>query len=126
MCGECPLNITEESLRARLTMKIHDKVTKTLLSPLVIILLTSGGDCLNSRHVDQEQRVQSIFRDAEDDLDSLRVERDTGQVEGGSGKTDPGQGCWALNLNNSHLHLMVHWSGKGLRILFCLVSDQVS
>ena len=28
-------------------------------------------------------------------------------------------------LNNSHLHLMVHWAGKGSSIVFCLARDQV-
>ena len=30
-----------------------------------------------------------------------------------------------FNLNNSHLHLMVHWAGKGYSIVFCLARDQV-
>ena len=107
-------------------MKIRDKVTKTLLSPLVIFLMTRGGDCLTSRHVDQEQRVQSIFGDAEDDLDSLRVKRDTGQVEGQGRLIQDKAVSTAFNLNNSHLHLMVHWAGKGSSIVFCLARDQVS
>ena len=107
-------------------MKIRDKVTKTLLSPLVIFLITGGVDCLTSRHVDQEQRVQSIFGDVEDDLDSLRVKRDTGQVEGQGRLIQDKAVSTAFNLNNSHLHLMVHWAGKGSSIVFCLARDQVS
>lgn len=30
-----------------------------------------------------------------------------------------------FNLNNSHLHLMVHWAGKEYSIVFCLARDQV-
>ena len=30
-----------------------------------------------------------------------------------------------FHLNNSHLHLMVHWAGKGSSIVFCLARDQV-
>ena len=107
-------------------MKIRDKVTKTLLSPLVIFLMTRGGDCLTSCHVDQEQRVQSIFGDVEDNLDSLRVKRDTGQVEGQGRLIQDKAVSTAFNLNNSHLHLMVHWAGKGSSIVFCLARDQVS
>lgn len=29
-----------------------------------------------------------------------------------------------FHLNNSHLHLMVHWAGKGSSIVFCLARDQ--
>ena len=29
-----------------------------------------------------------------------------------------------FNLNNSHLHLMVHWAGRGSSIVFCLARDQ--
>ena len=31
----------------------------------------------------------------------------------------------AFHLNNSHLHLMVHWVGQGSPIMFCLARDQV-
>ena len=31
----------------------------------------------------------------------------------------------AFHLNNSHLHLMVHWPGTGSEILFCLARDPV-
>ena len=105
-------------------MKLRDKVTKTILPPLVIFLLTRGGDCLNSRHEDQEQRIQSIFGDTEDNLD--RVRRDTGQVEGQGRLILDKAVSSAFNLNNSHLHLMVHWAGKGSSIVFCLARDQVS
>ena len=107
-------------------MKIRDKVTKTLLSPLVIFLITRGGDCLNSRHVDQEQRVQSILGDTEEDTGGLRAKRDTGQVEGQGRLIQDKAVSSAFNLNNSHLHLMVHWAGKGSSIVFCLARDQVS
>lgn len=30
----------------------------------------------------------------------------------------------AFHLNNSHLHLMVHWAGKGSSVVFCLARDQ--
>ncbi|TRY76952.1 hypothetical protein TCAL_09210 [Tigriopus californicus] len=30
----------------------------------------------------------------------------------------------AFHLNNSHLHLMVHWAGQGSNIMFCLARDQ--
>ena len=29
-----------------------------------------------------------------------------------------------FHLNNSHLHLMVHWAGEGSDIMFCLARDQ--
>jgi len=32
----------------------------------------------------------------------------------------------AVHLNNSHLHLMVHWAGQGSPVVFCLGRDQVS
>ena len=92
-------------------MKLRDKVTKTLLSPLVIFLLTRGGDCLNSCHEDQEQRIHR---------------RDTAQVEGKGRLILDKAVSSAFNLNNSHLHLMVHWAGKGSSIVFCLARDQVS
>ena len=107
------------------TMKIRDKVTKTLLSPLVILLLINKADSLNSRHVDQKQRIQSIFGDSEEDLGSLRGKRDTGQVEGQGRLIQDKAVSSAFNLHNSHLHLMVHWAGKGSSIVFCLARDQV-
>ena len=30
-----------------------------------------------------------------------------------------------FHLNDSHLHLMVHWAGQGSSIVFCLARDQV-
>ena len=31
-----------------------------------------------------------------------------------------------VHLNNSHLHLMVHWAGQDSRVVFCLGRDQVA
>jgi hypothetical protein len=46
--------------------------------------------------------------------DGLRAKRET--VEAGLSSQ--------FRLNDSHLHLMVHWAGRGSAIVFCLARDQ--
>ena len=108
-------------------MKFRDKVTRTLLiSPLVLLVISHHGDCLTSRHVDQEQRIQHVFGDPEDAGVGARARRDTGGVEGQARLIQDKAVSSAFHLNNSHLHLMVHWAGKDSSIVFCLARDQVS
>ena len=108
-------------------MKLRDKVIRTLLTLIVILLIDSSG-ALNSDHVDQEQLIQHIDLDQDDlvQFPSSRVRRDTSSTgDTGSRVVEDMVESSVFPLNNSHLHLMVHWAGSGSSVVFCLARDQV-
>ena len=84
------------------------------------LLLLLGVHCCAALqgHTDQRQDVRYI--DAEEAPSSKekeehsRFRRDTVDSNISS----------VFHLNDSHLHLMVHWAGKGSSIVFCLARDQ--
>ena len=76
------------------------------------------SDCLNSDHADQTQ--QTFLIAGEEGLD--RVKREVSQEQ----ETPLNlTSVSVFPLNNSHLHLMVHWAGKGSSVVFCLTRDPV-
>ena len=92
---------------------------KTILWAAVILSALKLCDSLNNDHQDQTQR--SFLIDGEVGGGGERVRRDAGD--------DPGRSLnltSVFHLNNSHLHLMVHWAGKGSSVVFCLTRDPVS
>ena len=108
-------------------MKLRDKVIRTLLTLIVILLIDSSG-ALNSDHVDQEQLIQHIDLDQDDlvQFPSSRVRRDTSSTgDTRSRVVEDKVESSVFPLNNSHLHLMVHWAGSGSSVVFCLARDQV-
>ena len=109
-------------------MKLRDKVIRTLLTLIVILLIDSSG-ALNSDHVDQEQLIQHIDLDQDDLVQfprSGRVRRDTSSTgDTRSRVVEDMVESSVFPLNNSHLHLMVHWAGSGSSVVFCLARDQV-
>ena len=93
---------------------------KTILWACVILYALKFCDCLNNYHQDQTQR--SFLIDGEDggEGEGERVKREAGE--------DPQSKLnltTVFHLNNSHLHLMVHWAGKGSSVVFCLTRDPV-
>ena len=99
---------------------------KTILWAAVIFSALKLCDSLNNYHRDQTQHTFLI--DGENG--------DGGGGGGGGGgervKREAGAGPEAklnltsvFHLNNSHLHLMVHWAGKGSSVVFCLTRDPV-
>ena len=112
-------------------MKYRDKVIETLtLSTLVVISLINSSDGLDSRHKDQEQDIRHIDLE-ESDLWGGEVQGEL-QGEGSRVKRDAALRdvedkvvSSVFPLNNSHLHLMVHWAGKESNVVFCLARDQV-
>ena len=112
-------------------MRLRCPVTKTLpLASLVILsLVARPGLSLRSRHPDQLQRVATVLGDP----GGTRHKRDTGDA-GEAAQLQPAPRILdtdraessVFHLNNSHLHLMVHWAGKGSSIVFCLARDQVN
>ena len=112
-------------------MRLCSPVTKTLpLTSLVILSLVARPSLsLRSRHPDQLQRVATVLGDP----GGTRPKRDTGDAEEAAQlqpaprilDTDRAESS-VFHLNNSHLHLMVHWAGKGSSIVFCLARDQVN
>ena len=106
-------------------MRLRCPVTKTLpLTSLVILsLVARPGLSLRSRHPDQLQRVATVLGDP-----GTRHKRDAGDAGEAAPRildTDRAESS-VFHLNNSHLHLMVHWAGKGSSIVFCLARDQVN
>ncbi len=59
---------------------------------------------------------------SEQDLSHVRAKR---AVPANSKKSEISPMATNVHLNNSHLHLMVHWAGQGSPVLFCLGRDQV-
>ena len=108
-------------------MKLRDKVIRTLLT-LIVILLIDSSAALNSDHVHQEQLIQHIDLDQDDlvQFPSSRVRRDTSSTgDTRSRVVEDMVESSVFPLNNSHLHLMVHWAGSGSSVVFCLARDQV-
>ena len=111
-------------------MRLRCPVTKTLpLTSLVILSLVARPSLsLRSRHPDQLQRVAAVLGEA-----GTRHKRDAGDA-GEAAQLQPAPRILdtdraessVFDLNNSHLHLMVHWAGKGSSIVFCLARDQVN
>ena len=96
---------------------------KTILWASVIFSALKLCDSLNSRHLDQTQQTFLIAGE------------DGGGGGGGGGRVKREAGAdpvssqdltSVFHLNNSHLHLMVHWAGKGSSVVFCLTRDPVS
>ena len=91
---------------------------KTILWAAVIFSALKLCDSLNNDHQDQTQR--SFLIEGEVGGGGERVRRGAGD--------DPGRSLnltSVFHLNNSHLHLMVHWAGKGSSVVFCLTRDPV-
>ena len=62
---------------------------------------------------------------SEQDLEDLSHVRAKRAVPASSKKSEISPMATNVHLNNSHLHLMVHWAGQGSPVLFCLGRDQV-
>ncbi len=62
---------------------------------------------------------------SEQDLEALSHVRAKRAVPANSKKSEISPMATNVHLNNSHLHLMVHWAGQGSPVLFCLGRDQV-
>ena len=116
-------------------MKYRDKVIETLtLSTLVVISLINSSDGLDSRHKDQEQDIRHIDLEESDLLGGDVQGELQGDVQGPSSRVKRDAALRDVEekvvssvfpLNNSHLHLMVHWAGKESNVVFCLARDQV-
>ena len=102
-----------------------------LLGLVPFLLYLSVVDGLGGQ-VDQEQMFSvlqgevgdfsegsSRVKRADIDIDSDKADEDTTAAIDDKISS-------VFHLNNSHLHLMVHWAGKGSSIVFCLARDQVS
>lgn len=100
-----------------------------LLGLVPFLLYLSVVDGLGGQ-VDQEQMFSvlqgevgdfsegsSRVKRADIDIDSDKADEDTTAVIDDKISS-------VFHLNNSHLHLMVHWAGKGSSIVFCLARDQ--
>ena len=108
-------------------MKYRDKVIETLtLSTLIVIALINSSDGLDSGHKDQEQDIRFIDLEESDLVEDvrgggdIRVKRDVSLRD-----VEDKVVSSVFPLNNSHLHLMVHWAGKESNVVFCLARDQV-
>ena len=97
---------------------------RTILWTSVIISTFKLGDSLTWRYSEQAQQTVLIDGSEGTDVeDRGRVRRETGED-----KTQPELNLTSssvIHLNNSHLHLMVHWAGKGSNVVFCLTRDPV-
>ena len=74
--------------------------------------------------VDQVQHVRHVEGEVGDMEDLRRVKREDSVSDNNSTVIDDKISS-VFHLNNGHLHLMVHWAGKGSSIVFCLARDQV-
>jgi len=101
-------------------MKPRDNPWYSLLFLLYAISVVSGlGD-----QIDQHQNIRLVEGEVVDFSDSLhRAKRENSVAENNDTIID-NEISSVFHLNNSHLHLMVHWAGKGSSIVFCLARDQ--
>ena len=90
---------------------------KTLLLGAVFSVIRPS-DGLLSDHKDQDQQTFLIAGEA----GPGRVRREAGQEHKAELNLTS---VSVFPLNNSHLHLMVHWAGKGSNVVFCLTRDPV-
>ena len=74
--------------------------------------------------IDQVQHVQHVEREVGEIEDLRRVKREDPGSDNNNTVIDDKISS-VFHLNNGHLHLMVHWAGKGSSIVFCLARDQV-
>eukprot|EP00092_Neocalanus_flemingeri_P022770 GFUD01024690.1.p1 GENE.GFUD01024690.1~~GFUD01024690.1.p1 ORF type:complete len:2176 (-),score=631.55 GFUD01024690.1:299-6826(-) len=106
-------------------MKLRDHLWLLALVPFLSFLSVSDG---LGGHVDQEQSFSFVQGEMGDfsensrrykreDTDGDKASKDTAVVIDEKISS-------VFHLNNSHLHLMVHWAGKGSSIVFCLARDQ--
>ena len=97
---------------------------KTILWASLIFSALKLCDSLNNYHVDQTQHtflIDGEYGGGEGGGGGERVKREAGaDPETKMNLTS------VFHLNNSHLHLMVHWAGKGSSVVFCLTRDPVS
>lgn len=93
---------------------------RTILWASVIFSALKLSDCLTSRHSDQTQQTLLI----DGSVEGQRVRR---EARDDQAKPEPklSSVVEVVHLNNSHLHLMVHWAGKGSSVVFCLTRDPV-
>ena len=91
-----------------------------LLSQVTIVIGLEG-------HVDQAQTNTHIIGENIDFSDEIveRVKRSADSDKDNDELKANLTHSSVFHLNNSHLHLMVHWAGKGSSIVFCLARDQV-
>jgi len=73
--------------------------------------------------VDQVQHVRHVEREVGEIEDLKRVKREDLGSDNNTAVMDDKISS-VFHLNNGHLHLMVHWAGKGSSIVFCLARDQ--
>jgi len=114
----------KEHLYDRVNMKPRDPFWLFGLVQFLSVLSVSDG---LGGQVDQEQLMSVVQGELEDYSENFkRFKRDT---ESDKNKEDTSvviddKISSVFHLNNSHLHLMVHWAGKGSSIVFCLARDQ--
>ena len=98
------------------------------MKPLYLLLLPllasaalglDGSEHRWTSHLRSAARITEVNADDLDNDLSPRSKREA--VE----ETPVSDLANAFHLNNSHLHLMVHWVGKGSPAMFCLARDQV-
>ena len=84
---------------------------------LIALVAVSEAVLLN---VHQQQMSELFIADAESSFNGVREKRATKASD-----VEVSPLATAVHLNNSHLHLMVHWAGQGSPVVFCLGRDQV-
>ena len=88
---------------------------------LLLTVAFSEAVLFNARR--QPQASQVFYDGEEDPGESLaRVRRATA---GSKKPVSVSPLATAVHLNNSHLHLMVHWAGQDSPVVLCLGRDQV-
>jgi len=89
---------------------------------LLLSVAFSEAVLFNARRQPTSQQV--FFAGDEGPAEShVRVRRAAGV--GGKKSVSVSPMATAVHLNNSHLHLMVHWAGQDSPVVLCLGRDQV-
>ena len=101
-------------------MKPRDNPWFLLISIWAVTSTVSGL----GGQVDQVQHVRHVEGEVGDMEDLRRMKREDSVSDNNSTVIDDKISS-VFHLNNGHLHLMVHWAGKGSSIVFCLARDQV-
>ena len=117
----------EQNIKIRLKMALPSFASgrlKTFLAAVLCLLLSisfSEAVLFNAR---RQPSSSMVFYSGDDDLGEshARVRR---AAHGVRKPDNVSEMATAVHLNNSHLHLMVHWAGQDSPVVLCLGRDQV-
>ncbi len=101
------------------------RIKKHELFVVVSFLILTASQFSEAVLLNARSQPMSEILVSEQDLEILSHARTKRAIPAGNKKSEISPMATNVHLNNSHLHLMVHWAGQGSPVLFCLGRDQV-